>query len=108
MKSIAYILLACLMFLSSVQGIGNTTQSKSMADCCKGATCKHGKPEQKEKGCDSKACNRMVSCTRCGFIVTEQLTLTNQYVLNKVKSNPIFDMDIVSGFTQIGWHPPKA
>ena len=108
MKSIAYILLACLMFLSSVQGIGNTTQSKSMADCCKGATCKHGKPEQKEKGCDSKVCNRMVSCTRCGFIVTEQLTLTNQYVLNKVKSNPIFDMDIVSGFTQIGWHPPKA
>jgi hypothetical protein len=96
------------MFLSSVQGVGSTAQSKSITNCCTGASCKHGKPEQKDKGCDSKACNRMVSCARCGFVVVEQLVLPNQYVLNESISQYIFDMDIVSGFTQIGWHPPKV
>lgn len=108
MKPIAYFPAACLLFLSSLQGNGSVTQSTSIAACCKGVSCNHGKHTQQDKGCDSKACNRMASCGRCGFVVTEQLLLLDQIDLATDKPILFSTIGIVTGYPQIGWHPPKV
>lgn len=109
MKPIALLLVACILLLSSPQGNGANMRSISVSGCCKQESCRHGKQKTTQNnGCDSKACNRMASCSQCGFIISEQLLFQDIFTLGNVKSMPPATIGVVSGYTQTGWHPPKA
>ncbi|MGF1925827.1 MAG: hypothetical protein ACQUHE_16755 [Bacteroidia bacterium] len=107
-KPIALLLVACILMLSSLQGNGANMRSSSVSDCCKEGFCKHGKQTNQNNGCDGKACSRMVSCSQCGFIISEQLLFQDIITLSNGKSIPLATIGVVTGYTQIGWHPPKV
>ena len=81
-------------------------QSNSV-DCCSGAVCHQQKHQKQNKGCDSKACNSMASCSRCGFLVAETIFIQNQFALEINMPASLKVKGIIIGYPQIGWHPPK-
>jgi len=108
MKLMAYFLLACLMLLSSISGTANTLRLAAKENCCEKSVCKHGQNQKQEKNCDNGLCNRMLSCSRCGFLPVGQLSVSKQFAQIVKRATLQTTMVMTSDYSETDWHPPKV
>src|SRR5436309_2304960 len=110
MKFLALLVIGCILLLSLFQGVA-TVKPEKAKNCCskmaaKGA-CKHEK--QKPQGnCNGIACNMMLSCSLCGFIVVEPTTV--HPCLPNAIEKPVtpYKIGTLSEYHCSGWQPPEA
>src|SRR6184192_2467656 len=90
MKSIAVFLATCILLLSSVQGMANTHRGTGASckesghqDCCK------QQKQTSDNNCAKGACNAMLSCSTCGFIIIQPIAVLPAMVhLNNQLAHP--------------------
>jgi len=108
MRIISALLIVCMLFISSLQGVASAT-SATMKDCCKksAAACKHKPAEKKHTGCEQPACAMMFSCSLCGFLVEEVLTVPPAGSAYLPKPVAPHHTDAPADYHPDNWKPPK-
>lgn len=108
MKLMAYFLVACLMSLSSLSGMANSMHASTKDDCCEKLVCKDGQNQKQKNNCDNGLCNRMLSCSRCGFFTAKSVLVLEQFVRIVKRSTFHATIEMTSDYPETGWHPPKV
>jgi hypothetical protein len=108
MKVIAFIMVACLVFLSSISGKAETMQSAVVKTCChkmeKTMPCKH---EQKN-GCADGMCNTVLSCGMCGFLKVDPIRANAVAPVLKPLQLATYSVGATSDYSLSMWNPPKV
>jgi hypothetical protein len=109
MKYLAVFLASCILLLSSVSVMASPYQGQ--ASCCKESTHKDCCKQQKQSSdnnCAKGACNAMLSCSTCGFILSPSFSLSPAMIdLNNQIAYP-FITGQISDYHDNDWNPPKA
>jgi hypothetical protein len=109
MKSIAVFLIFNVLLLSAVvgkatiqQGTASCCISKAQKDCCR----QQKKPADHE--CSKGACNAMLNCGACGFVVTLSLSISPAMIDLNNQIIQTFAIGELSDYHGNDWNPPKA
>jgi hypothetical protein len=109
MKSIAVFLILNILLLSSFTGMAKIPSrtascciSKTQKDCCR------QQKKSTDDDCGKGACNAMLSCGTCGFVINSPLSLSPAMIdLNDQIVHP-FAIGELSDYHDNDWTPPKA
>jgi len=108
MKYIAVFLIWNMLLLSAIQGIANSHHETAM--CCKQTT-HHDCCNQPKRGadndCSKGACNVMLSCGTCGFLIISSVSILPVITDVNSKMAQRFRMGELSDYQDNGWNPPK-
>ena len=63
---------------------------------------------QHHKNCQKEGCTMLFSCTLCGFLVVEQLTIKPHFFNYVEKPTAIYKVGDLSAYHPSDWKPPKA
>lgn len=111
MRLLSVVLLVCIVFLSSLGGMIKPVQAQAM-DCCKKMAKQacHHHPEKKQKhnDCEDLTCPMMLSCTVCGFVITE--TLMVQVPKGRSIEKPVaqYIQGDLATYNPDNWKPPRV
>ena len=108
MKVIAFIMVACLVFPSSISGKAEAMQAAVIKTCChkieRSIPCKH---EQKN-GCADGMCNSVLSCSMCGFLKVDPTTVNAVIPVLRKLQLTIHQVGTPSDYSLLMWNPPKV
>ncbi|MCR8557378.1 hypothetical protein KXD93_06980 [Mucilaginibacter sp. BJC16-A38] len=109
MKYIAVFLATCILLLSSVPGMANT--HRGAVAYCKGSRhqdcCKQQK-QTSDNDCAKGTCHMMVSCSTCGFIIIQSITVSPVMIHLKNQIAHSYLAGGLSDYQDNDWNPPKA
>ena len=109
MKSIAVFLILNILLLSSFTGIAKI--SHGTAACCISKVQKACCTQQKKSAdndCSKGACNMMLSCGTCGFVVALPISLPPAVIGLTRQTAHHFTVGELSDYRDNDWNPPKA
>jgi hypothetical protein len=106
MKFLAIFLLSCIIFLSFFAGMDNTMQRDNC--CWKHAKYCHEQKGNSQKGCEKGICNMMLSCSLCGFVIVQPLSVCPKTTLLNNRRFFTYQAGQLSNYSPVGWHPPKV
>jgi len=107
MKFLAFLLVACVVFLSSFSGMAKTVQPAAVKMCCHKSTKNNGGGCDKNN-CNNEACTMMLSCGICGFLVVEPLTIKPIIAKHIDKSFCTYNTGDIAAYHPDNWKPPKV
>jgi hypothetical protein len=111
MKPLALFMAVCILFLSSFSGMVNSVIPNAKKGCCHKMavmqSCKHQK-KQAPKDCNGMSCTMMFSCSLCGFLVVEPVSVEPGLFFNVEKPVTPYKMGNLSDYHNPGWQPPKV
>ncbi|MGY3215222.1 hypothetical protein [Mucilaginibacter sp. HD30] len=113
MKFLASLLILCIVLLSAFAGTVKPLQLAEKANCCarvnKNARCPKA-PEKKhqEDSCEEYGCNMLLTCSICGFLAVEPLSLTAALATLTEKTVPIYRYGNSAVYLTKDWKPPKV
>jgi hypothetical protein len=113
MKFVALFLTACILFLSTTGMVKPVEQSSGKKTCCHktaGISAAQMKKmqERHHKDCPKEGCTMLFSCTLCGFLVVEPLTIISHSFNYIEKPVSLYKVGDLSAYHPFGWKPPKA
>jgi hypothetical protein len=110
-KFLAAVQIVCIVFLSSFQGMIKPAAPVAKINCChktaKTSFC-HNKSADQKDGCKDEGCNMILSCSLCGFLITETVTIKQVPLAPIAKPVLIYKIGNLSGYATSDWKPPKV
>jgi len=108
MKVIAFFMVFCMFFLSSIPGRGNIVQTSIKENCCHKMTKNTPCNSNQKDDCSRGVCNTMLSCSTCGFLQTEPVRIKT--IVPVLKECPVTRYLVGNGsdFSLSCWNPPKV
>jgi hypothetical protein len=109
MKSIAVFLILNVLLLSSFTGMANIHRATA---ACRAAKVQKGCCTQQKKSADNDcgkgACNTMLSCGTCGFVITASVSIPP--IISILGSQAVYPFPIgeLSDYHGNDWNPPKV
>jgi hypothetical protein len=107
MKVVAFVMMFCLVFLSLFPGKAQTVLQMASKSHCHMATHSPCKPKQ-ANNCGQGTCSNMVSCSACGYLKTELITIKAMVPVIKESVLPPYDMGSLADYSPSNWNPPKV
>jgi hypothetical protein len=111
MKFTAVLLLCSIVFVSAFSGMVKSVQLKANKTYCKRVDGKKVCREKKAKnddGCTKPGCATLLTCSICGFLTEQPLTLHPGYFPFKLKTVSLYKIGKLSAYHKADWKPPKA
>jgi len=111
MKFLAFLLTACILFLSSFGGLVSMYNGAAKMPCGKTACeqmCRHNKKQAPANGCDGTSCPMMFSCSICGFIPATLTAALKTVFYSVDKPATPYKMGALSEYHAPGWQPPEV
>src|ERR1700744_1784746 len=111
MRFLAVLLLFCICFLSVFPQPEKDAIAVSKGDCCKKdmkRACGHESGKQQDNSCNTPYCTAIFSCSLCGFIVQQPLSIGR--VFAKLLSKPVsrYNTGSPTSYHEDDWKPPKV
>jgi len=111
MKYLAVLLLCCIVFLSAFSGTVKPVRSAANKTCCKRVAGKkvcHEKKAKNDDGCTKPGCATLLTCSICGFLTEQVLTLHPGYLPFNLRTVSPYKIGKLSAYHKADWKPPKA
>lgn len=111
MKFIASLLIGCIFMLSAFGGRIKSAAVATEHDCCAKADKRHcEKREHKPatEDCEKQGCNMLLTCSICGFLAVEPVTVQASAVIFIDKTVPIYKSGNSTVYLPTDWKPPKV
>jgi hypothetical protein len=103
-ETIAVFLAAGMLFLSSFSGIYQPMRG----NCCAGMMHKGACGHSAKDCCNKGVCGMMFSCSSCGFLVVQPISvLPDISYIKEIPVSPYF-MGNSLYYSDSGWHPPQV
>jgi hypothetical protein len=111
MKFLAILLSVCILFFS-FSGTVKPIQPSAKKICChkmagKPACQNQQKPTQKDD-CTNEGCTMLFSCSLCGFLIVEPLTISPNISYQISKPVSLYKIGELSAYHPSDWKPPQA
>jgi hypothetical protein len=106
MKFVALILASCIIFLSSFAGMDNNIQKDKC--CLKHSKCCYEHKGNNQKGCQTGMCTMMLSCSICGFLIVQPLSVSPKTTFLNNHLFFTYQAGLLSNYSPVGWHPPQV
>lgn len=109
---LSVLLIACMAWFSVFQGPAQSAVKQAVKkDCCakmgKNA-CKHTPSKSADDDCAKPGCMMFLTCSYCGFIITEPLALKSTYATQIPKPSILYTAGDLSAYHPSNWKPPRA
>ena|SRR5215217_1136714 len=111
MKFIASLLICCLFLLSAFGGSVKPAAIAAEHECCaKGDKQRCEKKEHKPatEDCEKQGCNMLLTCSICGFLAVEPVTVQASAVIFINNPVPIYKSGNSTVYLSADWKPPKV
>ena len=113
MKFLALLLIVCIGLLSAFAGTVKPLALAEKADCCakavKNTHCtKPPEKKHEEANCEKYGCNMLLTCSICGFLVVEPVSINPALVVLVEKTVPTYQYGNSAVYLAKDWKPPKV
>ena len=111
MKFTALLLIFCIFLLSSFSGMVKPVDVAVKTDCCAktaGKHCKKSHEKQVKEDCEKNGCNMLLTCSLCGFLVVEPLSVRSAIATFIENTVPTYTSGNSAVELPSDWKPPKV
>ena len=109
MKFLAILLLCSIVILSAFSGTVKPAQLTAKKTCCQripGKKLCH-KKKVNEDGCTKPGCATLLTCSICGFLTEQPLSIQPGYLPFNLKPVSVYKIGKLSAYYKADWKPPK-
>jgi hypothetical protein len=107
-KVTALFLVICMLFVSVFTAKAIGVHTSAVKSCCHKMMQKPPCQHQQKNDCGQGMCVSMLSCSSCGFLKVDLLSVTPIVPTLKETAVPAYQLGSLSAYSLSSWRPPKA